>query len=82
MQEGKVCYSGKHKIYGYVGEVSVRNGLAVGCSRQHPESLSEIDSLSKNLRFYNAVSPETETEMEVDDGGCSGKRTVRLGLSF
>ncbi len=43
MQEGKVYFSGKHKLYRYKVQVAVRpNGLASAFSRHYPGSISDI----------------------------------------
>ena len=46
MQEGKVYFSGKHKLYGFKVEVAVRpNGMASAFSRHYPGSVSDLSIL-------------------------------------
>ena len=53
MQEGKVYFSGKHKLYGYKMEVAVRpNGLASWCSKHYPGSVSDIGILTEGIQDH------------------------------
>ena len=53
MQEGKVYYSGKHKLYGYKVEVCVRpNGLASAFSSHFPGSVSDLTILHKRHTIH------------------------------
>jgi len=50
MQEGKKYFSGKHHLYGYKFELSVRpNGLASAYSQHHPGSVADITILESRL---------------------------------
>lgn len=42
MQEGKVYFVGKYKLYRFKTEVSaIPDGLAIGCTRHYPGSTSD-----------------------------------------
>ena len=46
MQEGKKYFIGKHKLYGFKTEVSVRpNGIAVACSKHYPGFVCDLNSM-------------------------------------
>lgn len=50
IQEGKLYFSGKHKLYGFKVEVAVKpNGLASNASRHYAGSVSDISILSKRI---------------------------------
>ena len=45
ISEGKLYFSGKHKLYGVKNEVSVlSNGLAATCSSHYPNSVSDFET--------------------------------------
>ena len=53
MQEGKVYFSGKHKLYGYKVEVAVRpNGTASGFSKHYPGSFSDVPILYNRIKIH------------------------------
>ena len=62
MQEGKKYFSGKHKLYGFKTEVTVRpNGIAVACSQHFPGSVSD-------LHIMQRMSEAHEDRLEKRDG--------------
>lgn len=68
IQEGKLYFSGKHKLYGYKVEVSVLpNGLAIGCSKHYPGSVSDFDIFRKMLTFHEAQLVKPADDLEVED---------------
>ena len=68
MQEGKLYFSVKHKLYGYKIEVAVRpNGLAFSCSRHYSGSVSDINIMSRRMKKHQERLEKTEDEEEFDD---------------
>lgn len=63
MQEWKVYFSGKHKLYGFKLEVAVRpKGLTCWCSKQYPGSVSDI-----NIMFHSAKHHMYRLEKSAED---------------
>lgn len=53
MQEGKVYFSGKHKIYGFKVKISVlSSGVAVSCIKHYPDLVSDLEVFQNNRRFH------------------------------
>lgn len=53
LQEGKKCFSGKHKLYGYKVQVSVTpNGFAICSSLHEPGSVSDLVIFKKMQWFH------------------------------
>lgn len=75
MQEGKVFFSGKHKLYGFKVEVSVlANGLAINCSRHHPGSVSDLEIFQRNVSFHKHALRKKGSDGNITDIGLhSGK---------
>ena len=68
MQEGKVYFSGKHKLYGYKVEVAVRpNGLASVFSRHYPGSVSDINILSRRTAKHQERLLKKGEDEEFED---------------
>ena len=70
MREGKLYFSGKHKLYGYKTEMSViPRGYAIGCSKHRPGSISDIDIFYDNLDFHESSEAKGSDMAELDDDG-------------
>ena len=72
VEEGKLYYSGKHKLYGYKTEVSVLpNGLALGCSVHEPGSVSDLKMFEAMLPFHSKQlrKGEGEGQNDMEDDG-------------
>ncbi len=63
MQEAKIYFSGKHKLYGYKVEVAVGpNGLASAFSRHYPGSKSDINIMSRRMKKHQERPEKKEDE--------------------
>ena len=70
LEEGKLYFSGKHKLYGYKTEVSVLlNGLAIGCSAHEPGSVSDLKIFEAMTSFHATQLRKREGENDMDDDG-------------
>lgn len=70
MMEGKVYFSGKHKLYGYKSEVSVApNGQAINCVAHEPGSVSDLTILNKNIEFHKERLKKISDEEGLQDNG-------------
>jgi len=70
MQEGKKYFSGKHHLYGYKFELSVRpNGLASGYSQHHPGSVADITILESRLDVNKRRWKKRGDDTEIEDEG-------------
>eukprot|EP00171_Calliarthron_tuberculosum_P021823 IDg21823t1 len=68
MQEGKVYFSGKHKLYGYKVEVAVRsNGLASAYSKHYAGSVSDITILTKRIEEHRLRLEKGDEDKDIDD---------------
>ena len=68
MQEGKLYFSGKHKLYGYKAEVAVRpNGLASAFSKHYPGSVSDITIMQERLSEHKLRLEKRKDEPELAD---------------
>lgn len=53
MEELKRFSSGKHKLYGYMVDVSVtKNGLSVGSSDSYPGSVADFEVFKRQKYFH------------------------------
>jgi len=70
MQDEKVCFSAKHKLYGYKVEVSILpNGLALNISKHYPGSVSDLDIFCRQGRFHAECTSKKVGEQAVRDDG-------------
>lgn len=70
IQEGTVYFSGKHKNYGYKVEVSVTStGVALGCTKHYPGSVSDLDIMRKNADFHKMELEKLVSEAALEDVG-------------
>lgn len=70
MQEGKIFFSGKHKLYGLKVEVSVLpNGLAAFCSPHYPGSKSDISIMHDMENEHQSASKKMVAEVGEEDLG-------------
>lgn len=70
MQEGKIYYSGKHKLYGLKVEMSVLpNGLAIMCSESFPGSTSDISIMSRRAIVHMDQTKKKSYEENLEDFG-------------
>eukprot|EP00171_Calliarthron_tuberculosum_P021722 IDg21722t1 len=68
MQEGKVYFSGKHKLYGFKVEVAVRpNGLATAFSNHYPGSISDMTIFTERARLLQRRLKKSEDEDKYAD---------------
>ena len=68
MQEGKVYFSGKHRLYGYKVEVAVRpSGIASDFSRHCPGSSSDVSILYDRIKNHKCRLEKREEEDEIED---------------
>jgi len=66
--EAKVYYSGKHHLYGYKLEVSVRpNGLASDCSEHYPGSVTDISIMSERVQIHRKRVTKKSDETSITD---------------
>jgi len=72
MQEGKRYFSGKHKLYGYKMELTVRsNGLASSYSKHYPGSVSDFNIFQQRLEKHKKRLKKTEDDEDYTDN-CDG----------
>lgn len=58
--ERKLYFYVKHKLYEYKGEFSViLNGLANGCTKHYPGSVSDLYIIGQNRLFYGKVHTDS-----------------------
>lgn len=70
LQEGKLYYSAKHKLYGFKVEVSVLpNGYALNCSSHNPGSTSDLRIFQEAQNFHKVELKKTREEREKEDDG-------------
>ena len=56
LQEGKIFFSGKHKLYGIKVEVCVLpNGLAINCSNHYPGSVSDFEIIQRRKDVHEKI---------------------------
>ena len=68
MQEGKVYFSGKHKLYGFNFEVAVRaNGDASAFSKHYPELASDVRILSERVSEHRRRLKKTDDDGKFED---------------
>ena len=68
MQEGKVYFSGKHKLYGYKVEVAVRpNGIASDFSKHYPGSVSDVSILYDRIKSHQCRLEKRDEEEKIED---------------
>lgn len=68
MQEGKRYFSGKHKLYGYKMELTVRsNGLASSYSKHYPGSVSDFNIFQERLQTHMERLKKSEEDEEYED---------------
>jgi len=65
LQEAKVFYSGKHKLYGYKVEVSVLPiGIAISCTSHYPGSYADLEIFRRNIEFHQTILKKSHTVLE------------------
>ena len=70
MQEGKIYYSGKDKLYGIKVEMSVMpNGLAIGCSDHYPGSVSDLEIIQRMQEWHKQRSRKKGSDNYLSDTG-------------
>lgn len=70
MEEGKLYYSGKHKLYGLKVEVAVLpNGMACWASKHYGGSVADIEIFHRNKAQHFKMLRKTEAEEGLMDGG-------------
>lgn len=70
MQEGKVYFSGKHKLYGLKVDLSVLPvGRTVMCTNHYPRSVSDVTSMSLNRESHDSELVQAQMEDEIPDIG-------------
>lgn len=70
MQEGKVCFFGKHKIYGFKVKISVlSSGVAVSCIKHYPDSVSDLEVFQNNRRFHPSNLEKIGEKSRITDIG-------------
>lgn len=70
IQEAKLYFSGKHKLYGYKTEVSVGpRGYAVNCTLHKPGSVADIDIFYGNETFHRHATEKTESDADLQLDG-------------
>ncbi len=68
MQEGKVYYSGKHKLYGIKQEISVNaSGLAIMCTQHYPGSSADIDIMHLHAAAHTRMLKKHKGEELIVD---------------
>ena len=84
MQEGKVFFSGKHKLYGFKVEVSARpNGFASAFSKHDPVSTSDLNIIHGRLKIHERRPQKREQENELENKFImSGKYQNYWGVSM
>lgn len=70
LQESKLYFSGKHKLYGFKTEVSVLpNGQAFFISRHAPGSVADIDIFMRNIERHKLFLKKGTEEANIIDSG-------------
>lgn len=70
MEEGKLYFGGKLKLYGFKTEVSVLpKGIAIGCKAHYPGPVSDIDIFIKNITFHEDSCEKRPEELQETDVG-------------
>ena len=70
VEEGKLYFSGKHKLYRYKTEVSVLpNGLSIGCSAHEPGSVSDLRIFEAMHSFHAKQLRKKEGEIDMENDG-------------
>ena len=68
MQEGKVSFSGKHKLYMFKVEVAMRpNGFASAFSKHYPGSTSDLDIMHDRLEIHKRQLQKRDEGNELED---------------
>ena len=68
MQEGKVYYSEKHKLYGYKVEVSIRpNEISSAFTEHYPGSVSDIEIMHKRLHLHKCRLEKRDEDDGITD---------------
>ncbi len=68
MQEGKLYFSGKHKLFGYKVEKPLRrNSLASEFSRLYSGSILDINIMSRRMKKHQERLENKENEEEFED---------------
>jgi len=82
MQETKLYFSGKNKLYGYKTEVAVSSrGYALDCTSHAPGSVADIDIFMRNIDFHQAEIEKSEYEnARADHGIISDKCPQQWGI--
>ncbi len=66
--EGKLYFSGKHKLYGYKTEVSVApTGQAINGTEHKPGRISDLNIFHQNLDFHSQALTKNGDEYEIPD---------------
>ena len=70
LAEGKLFFSGKHKLYGVKVEVGVLpNGLAISCSGHYPGSVSDFEILQRRRSIHTDLIQKQGNERDLVDIG-------------
>ncbi len=70
IEEGKLYFSGTHKLYGVKIEVSVLpNSFAVACSDQYPGSVSDFEIFQHRVDIHKSLVEKKEGETNMLDSG-------------
>ena len=70
VEEGKLYFSGKHKLYGNKSEMSVLpNALQIGCCAREPGSVSDLKIFEAMLPFHAKQLHKGGGETDMDDDG-------------
>ena len=75
IQEGKLYFSGKHKLYGIKMEVSVLpNGQAISCSDHYPSSVSDFEIIQRRIGIHKLLLAKNSAESNTLDVGMHADR--------
>lgn len=75
IQEGKLYFSGKHKLYGLKVEVSVLpTGIAKACSEHYPGSVSDFEIIQRQREFHAKALKKSGDEQNLIDVGLHNTR--------
>ncbi len=70
IEEGKLYFSGKQKLYGYKCEASVLpNGLCVGVSNHCPGSISDFEIFQRRKEWHLSKTKKSEDKILMIDAG-------------
>lgn len=70
IQEGKVYFIGKHKLYVYKVEMFVLPvGLAINCTAHYARSVSDLEMFQRNKSFHKVATKKVDAEKEKEDFG-------------